>query len=60
MQALPNQQFDYKVMALHFYAPLFTLLILCDREPQREAEALSLLRQHILQFNALYFRKSSK
>ena len=42
------------VMALHFYAPLYLLLTLCDREPEREPEALRLLEQHIQQFNQIY------
>lgn len=42
------------VMALHFYAPIQLLLTLCDRQPQREPEALSLLERHIRQFDRLY------
>ena len=47
------------VMALQFYAPIFVLLTLCDREPSREAEFTVLLEQHILQFTRLY-RKEEK
>ena len=47
------------VMALQFYAPIFMLLTLCDREPSREAKFTSLLEQHILQFTKLY-RKEDK
>lgn len=60
MQTCCNKQLDYKVMALHFYSPIFILLSLCDREPQREAEADLLLKQHIIQFNSLYFRKEKQ
>ena len=42
------------VMALEFYAPLYFLLILCDRQPNREAEALALLERHIRQFGRIY------
>lgn len=45
------------VMALQFYAPIFMLLTLCDREPQREAEFTELLEKHIRQFSKLYSKE---
>lgn len=45
---------DADIMALEFYAPIYTLLTVCDREPEREEEALELLKRHIRQFNAVY------
>ncbi|MBQ8314598.1 MAG: TetR/AcrR family transcriptional regulator [Lachnospiraceae bacterium] len=48
------------VMALHFYAPLYLLLTLCDREPAREPEALQLLEQHIRQFNQIYKKENAQ
>ena len=48
------------VMALHFYAPLYLLLTLCDREPEREQEALRLLEQHIKQFNLIYKKENTQ
>ena len=33
---------DTDIMALHFYAPIYMLLTICDRQPEREAEALEL------------------
>ena len=45
---------DVDVMTLEFYAPIYTLLTLCDRAPEREEEALELLKRHIRQFNAVY------
>jgi len=42
------------VMALQFYAPIYMLLTLCDRHPEREEEALKFLEQHIRQFNRIY------
>ncbi len=45
---------DADVMALQFFAPLYLLLTLCDREPEREAEALQMLEKHIRQFNRMY------
>ena len=48
------------IMALHFYAPLYLLLTLCDREPGREPEALRLLEQHIRQFNQIYKKENTQ
>ena len=45
---------DAEIMALQFYSPIYMLLTLCDREPQREEEALRLLEKHIRQFNKMY------
>lgn len=47
-------QADAEIMALEFYAPIYMLLTLCDRHPEREAEALALLERHIRQFSKLY------
>ena len=44
------------IMTLHFYAPIYLLLTVCDREPDREPEALKLLEEHIRQFDKLYGR----
>ncbi|MBE6854822.1 MAG: TetR/AcrR family transcriptional regulator [Ruminococcus sp.] len=45
---------DADVMALQFYAPIFMLLTMCDREPPREAELTGLLERHIRQFSRIY------
>lgn len=50
-------QADTDIMALEFYAPIYMLLTLCDRHPEREAETLALLERHIRQFNQLYQSK---
>ena len=47
---------NVEIMTLHFYAPIYMLLTICDREPKREAEALKTLEEHIRQFNRLYAR----
>ena len=47
---------NVQVMTLHFYAPIYYLLTICDREPDREPEALRLLDEHIRQFDRLYGR----
>ncbi len=44
------------VMTLHFYAPIYMLLTVCDREPWREQEAMRLMEEHIRQFDKLYGR----
>ena len=41
------------VMTLHFYAPIYLLLTVCDREPSREKEALKLLEEHLRQFDKI-------
>ncbi|WP_288227617.1 TetR/AcrR family transcriptional regulator [uncultured Enterococcus sp.] len=48
------RKYDPKIMALHFYAPIQLLLTLCDRQPEREPEALRTVEQHIRQFYTLY------
>ena len=47
---------DVSVMTLHFYAPIYMLLTVCDRQPEREQEVLTLLEKHIRQFDKLYGR----
>lgn len=42
------------IMALHFYAPIYMLLTVCDRQPDREEEALQLIEEHIRQFHFIY------
>ncbi len=47
---------DVPIMALHFYSPIYMLLTVCDREPEREQEALKIMEKHIRQFDKLYGR----
>ena len=47
---------DVSVMTLHFYSPIYMLLTVCDREPEREKEALKLMEKHIRQFDKIYGR----
>ena len=49
---------NVQVMTLHFYSPIYFMLTICDREPDREPEMLKLLDEHIKQFDRLYGRKS--
>ena len=46
-----------EIMTLHFYAPFYMLLTLCDREPDRETDAVRILKDHMVQFNKLYRRQ---
>ena len=47
---------DVPIMTLHFYSPIYMLLTVCDREPEREQEALVLIEKHIRQFDKVYGR----
>lgn len=49
---------NVQIMTLHFYAPIYYLLTICDREPEREPEALNLLDEHIKQFDRIYGREN--
>ncbi len=48
------------VMALHFFAPMYLLLVLCDCRPERESETMEMLEQHIRQFSRLYGKRRDK
>lgn len=45
---------DPDILAFQFYAPIYTLLTVCDRQPEREPEALNMIEAHIRQFNNNY------
>ena len=47
---------NVEIMTLHFYAPIYFLLTMCDRDPEREPEALKTLEEHKIQFNGHYGR----
>lgn len=51
---------NVEIMTLHFYAPIYMLLTICDRDSSREEESLKILKEHIRQFNKLYSRKVKK
>ena len=44
------------IMTLHFYAPIYVLLTVCDRDPSREKEVMKTLEAHLKQFDKLYGR----
>ena len=43
-----------QIMALEFYAPLYMLLTVCDRQPEREQESMELLENHVREFERRY------
>ncbi len=43
-----------KVMAMHFYSPIYLLLAVCDENPGREGEALQMIEENIRQFIRIY------
>ncbi len=51
---------DPYILALQFHAPIYTLLTMCDREPDRENELTKLLERHIRQFNKIYGKEEQK
>ena len=46
------QKEDPDVLAMMYVSPVLTLLGICDRQPEREAECIEKLRQHV----SLFFR----
>ena len=48
---------DYEVMAVQFFSPIYVMMTICDRQPQRESEMLNLLKRHIDQFARIYQKK---
>lgn len=44
-------------MALHFFAPVYMLLLEYDTQPDKTDEALQKLKTHVLQFNEIYRKK---
>ncbi|MCQ2511520.1 MAG: hypothetical protein MJ116_13780, partial [Lachnospiraceae bacterium] len=45
---------DPEIMAAQFAWPISMWMTLCDREPEREAEAMELMDKHIRQFFKVY------
>lgn len=50
---------DRDILALQFYAPIYMMLTLCDRHPERESEALHILERHIRQFRRMYGKEET-
>ena len=47
---------DVETMTLQCYAPFYMMITVCDRDPDREPDAIRMLENHIRQFNRLYGR----
>lgn len=45
---------NVEIMTLHFYAPIYMLMTICDRNPAKEKESLRLVEAHIREFNRIY------
>ena len=45
---------DADIMALQFFAPIYLLMTVCDRQPNREKECLRKLEKHVRQFSRIY------
>lgn len=43
-----------EIIALHFYTPLFTLLMFCDTDMSKEEKIIAMLEEHVRQFHRLY------
>ncbi len=48
------------VMALQFYAPIYMLLTMCDRDPDREPALTAMAEQHIRQFSRIYRKEETE
>ena len=55
MDAGTLRQEDPTLLALQFVSPVTLLIQMCDREPQREQEALELIQAHLNHFVRVYF-----
>lgn len=51
---------DPKIMALQFYAPIYTLQDLYEGQFDKEEEALAILKEHIVQFDSRYSKKKGE
>jgi AcrR family transcriptional regulator len=57
LQATDSANHSPKALALAFYAPVYFLLLRCDREPQYEAEARSMLSEHVRSFSQIWIKQ---
>ena len=51
---------DETILAAQLSAPITGWINLCDSEPEREAEVMELVRQHVRQFFAVYGKNQSE
>jgi hypothetical protein len=57
LQATDSANHSPKALALAFYAPVYFLLLRCDREPQYEAEARGMLSEHVRSFSQIWIKQ---
>lgn len=48
---------DPDIAAIYFYAPLYLMICLCDNCPEREPEALDIIKRHMIYFRQLYMKE---
>ena len=48
---------DPDALAMQYVAPVLTLIGICDRQPEREAECLDMLRRHVVLFFRMVHKK---
>ena len=48
------------VMTLQFYAPIYMLLTMCDRDPDREPALTAMAEQHMRQFSRIYRKEETE
>lgn len=48
------RQGDARTMAVQYVSPICLYISLCDREPEREDEAMAAIAAHIRQFDRMY------
>ncbi|MBO4473585.1 MAG: TetR/AcrR family transcriptional regulator [Clostridiales bacterium] len=51
---------DPRLMALEFYSPIYMLLMVCDRDPSYEKEAMKILEKHIREFISSHTKRKGK
>lgn len=49
---------DPDTLAMQYVAPVLTLIGICDRQPEREAECLDMLRRHVALFSVWFTKRS--
>ncbi|MGI6695603.1 MAG: TetR/AcrR family transcriptional regulator [Christensenellales bacterium] len=57
LQSAGSANHSPKALALAFYAPVYFLLLRCDREPQYEAEARGMLSEHVRSFSQIWIKQ---
>ncbi len=51
------RQYPPRIMAIQFYAPMYLFFTMYDRQPEREAEVIAKIKEHINVFQDIFFTK---